>query len=69
MTLRPCTAIRPDGKTCGATPALTESERYGINIMRLECQCGNRGATLMYSKPEDRARMKQAAEDGWNLAG
>ncbi len=61
MTLRPC--------HCGSTPELTESEKYHIQIMRLECSCGNHGATLMYSKPEDRAKMRQAAEDGWNLAG
>jgi hypothetical protein len=68
MTIRPCTAIQPDGKVCGATPTLTESERYNIQIMRLECKCGNRGATLLYTKPEDRAKMAQAAWDGWNLA-
>jgi hypothetical protein len=53
---------------CGATPTLTESERYGIKLMRLECPCGNHGATLFYIKPEDRLRMAQAAWDGWNLA-
>lgn len=53
---------------CGATPTLAESERYKIHIMRLECQCGKRGATLMYSKPHDRAKMQQAAWDGWNLS-
>lgn len=61
MTLRPC--------HCGATPILVESEKYSIHIMRLECRCGHRGATLMYSKPSDRAKMQQAAWDGWNLAG
>lgn len=62
----------PDGLSrpcrCGLTPTLTESERYRIQIMRLECKCGNHGATLMYSRPEDRAKMQQAAWDGWNLA-
>lgn len=60
MILIPC--------RCGATPTLTEAERYNIQIMRLECSCGNRGATLLYSKLEDRAKMRQAAWDGWNLA-
>lgn len=61
MILRPC--------KCGATPTLTESERHGIQIMRLECKCGNRGGTLLFTKHEQREKMKQAAEDGWNLAG
>lgn len=60
MTLRPC--------KCGAIPTLTETERYGIQIMRLKCACGNCGAALLYSKPDDRAKMQQAAWDGWNLA-
>ena len=60
MILRPC--------KCGATPAIKEAERYKIRTMRLECPCGRRGAALMYTKPEDRARMLQAAADGWNLA-
>lgn len=53
---------------CGSTPTLTESERYGIQIMRLECRCGKPGAALLYTKPEDRAKMQQAAWDGWNLS-
>lgn len=54
---------------CGSTPKLTEREQYGIQIMRLECACGKHGATLMYTKPEDRLKMAQAARDGWNLSG
>lgn len=54
---------------CGCTPTLKESESSGIQIIRLECACGERSACLMYTKPEDRARMIQAAWDGWNLAG
>ncbi len=53
---------------CGSTPALTEREQSGIQIMRLVCPCGRSGASLMYTKPGDRARMAQAAWDGWNLA-
>jgi hypothetical protein len=41
---------------------------YGIQIMRIECNCGKRGATLMYTKPGDAERMHQAAADVWNLA-
>lgn len=54
--------------SCGSTPRLTESERYDIQVMRLECSCGRRGATLMYTKPAERAKMQQAAWDGWNLS-
>jgi hypothetical protein len=53
---------------CGSTPELTEREQYAIQIMRLECPCGKHGATLMYTKPEDRLKMAQAAWDGWNLS-
>lgn len=53
---------------CGATPALTERVQHGVNIMRLVCPCGRSGASLMYTKAEDRAKMAQAAWDGWNLA-
>lgn len=52
---------------CGCTPTLTEREQNGIQIMRLECACGRHGATLMYTRPEQRAQMAQAAWDGWNL--
>lgn len=54
---------------CGSAPVLAEREQRGIQIMRLECTCGRRGATLMYTKPDDREKMAQAAWDGWNLAG
>jgi hypothetical protein len=53
---------------CGSTPTLTEREQHDIQIMRLECACGRHGATLMYTMPEDRARMQQSAWDGWNLS-
>lgn len=53
---------------CGSTPELKQSIQYGIRILRLECECGHHGATLMYSKPEDAPKMAQAAIDGWNLA-
>ena len=53
---------------CGSTPTLVESSQPGIRIMRLECKCGQHGATLLYTKPQDRARMAQAAWDGWNLS-
>lgn len=53
---------------CGAVPELTEREQYGIQIMRLVCVCGNKSATLMYTKPSDRLRMVQAVWDGWRLS-
>lgn len=61
MTLRPC--------KCGATPTLTERIQQGINILRIECPCGEHGGSVFYTKPEDAERTRQAAEDGWNLAG
>jgi hypothetical protein len=60
-TIRPC--------KCGSTPAYAQSQRYGINILRLECACGQHGATLMFTKREQEAAMRQAGIDGWNLAG
>lgn len=59
MILRPC--------ACGRTPTIAESERYRIHILSIKCTCGKPAVTLMYSKPADRDRMKQAAVDGWNL--
>lgn len=53
---------------CGSTPGLKQSIQYGIRILRLECGCGQHGATLMYTKREDAPKMGQAAIDGWNLA-
>lgn len=61
MTIRPC--------KCGSTPSFAESEKYGIQILRLECACGRHGATLLYAAPATRDQMMQAAADGWNLAG
>lgn len=59
MIIRPC--------RCGATPAAAERLVGLVHIVQMKCTCGARGATLMYTKPEDRARMIQAAHDGWNL--
>lgn len=53
---------------CGSVPKLTHREQYGIQILRLACQCGNHGATVYYTKPEDRERTIQAVIDGWNLS-
>lgn len=61
MTLIPC--------KCGQRPTLTEREHSGIRIIRIECECGKRGACLMYTKVEDADKMRQAAADGWNLTG
>lgn len=60
MTPNPC--------RCRATPTITEREQAGVHILRVECACGRHGATLMFTRPADRARMVQAAWDGWNLA-
>jgi hypothetical protein len=54
---------------CGRTPAFQSRRDGSTRILQLKCACGNLGATLMYTKPEDEARMQQAAIDGWNLAG
>ena len=60
MTLTPC--------TCGKRPELTERTQQGINILRVECKCGNRGGSVFYVKPEDAARTRQVTADGWNLS-
>ena len=57
---RPC--------SCGQLPAITEKTVSDIHIIRLECACGKHGATLMFTKREQRDKMVQAAWDGWNLA-
>lgn len=60
MTLTPC--------TCGRRPELTSRAQHGINILRVECECGNHGASVFYVKPEDADRTRQATADGWNLS-
>lgn len=63
------TKVRIRRCSCGARPALARSSMFGITSLRIECKCGKRGDTLMYTKPADAGRMRQAAADGWNLAG
>jgi hypothetical protein len=53
---------------CGATPKFQKGQRAGIRTLQLTCACGNRGATLMYTRREDEQRMRQAGIDGWNLS-
>lgn len=66
MTLHPCAAIQPDGKTCGATPTLTERIEDGNHILIIKCKCGNHGGSVFYQKPEDAERTERATVDGWN---
>lgn len=54
--LRPC--------KCGSTPETVISNHGRINIFRLECKCGNRGAALFYTKPALEEWARQAAIDG-----
>jgi len=61
MILRAC--------KCGRRPKYTSKVVSGIYILRIVCACGASGATLMYTKREQRQIMKQAAADGWNLGG
>lgn len=61
MIRRPC--------SCGELPAIVEREKRGIYTLRVECKCGLFGGTLMFTKPEQREKMNQAAADGWNLGG
>ena len=60
MKLKPC--------SCGMAPKVGESEYSRVYMARIECSCGKRGDTAMYTKPADRDKMIQAAADGWNLA-
>lgn len=53
---------------CGAAPIFHATEHRVARQIQLRCSCGNRGATLFYTKPEDEILMQQAAIDGWNLA-
>lgn len=53
---------------CGAIPKIYRGENGPVFLLQLQCRCGDKGALLMFTKPEDEARMRQAAIDGWNLA-
>lgn len=59
MTIRPC--------KCGSTPEFDRSISGSVYIIQLRCKCGRHGATLMFTKPDDRLKMEQAAVDGWNM--
>lgn len=60
MIRRPC--------KCGSLPVIGERVHGRIHMLQVQCECGARGVCMMFTKPEDRAKMKQAAEDGWNIA-
>lgn len=55
--------------SCGHIPSIIRTAVNGINIVRVTCSCGKMGATLMFTKEDDRERMERAAADGWNMAG
>lgn len=61
MTLIPC--------KCGATPKFLTCHDGPDVSLQLACTCGRMGVVITYTKPEDRARVVQAAVDGWNLSG
>lgn len=64
------TAARPPPKpcACGAVPRLAAWRRGKVRCVQLRCGCGNRGATLMYLQPQDKARTRWVVVDGWNLS-
>lgn len=53
---------------CGSTPKILTCHDGPDTLLQLACKCGRKGAVLSYTKPEDAARVAQAAIDGWNLA-
>jgi hypothetical protein len=59
MKLNPC--------DCGDTPAITERTLDARKVVQVKCSCGARGASVLYTKPADEERTKQAAVDGWNF--
>jgi hypothetical protein len=59
-------AIRPC--KCGATPKFLTCHDGPDVLLQLACACGQKGAPLTCTRPEDRARVEQAAVDGWNMA-
>lgn len=54
---------------CGLTPTVTERSLEHMQIVQVKCACGRHGVACAYTKPEDRERTRQAAVDGWDLAG
>lgn len=58
--IRPC--------PCGNSPKFAKWPYANGHCLQLRCPCRKPcGAVLWYSKPEDEARMLQAAIDGWNI--
>lgn len=57
----------PGSCKCGETPAVTNTLHGRINVLRIECQCGKKGAALFYTNPRLEGWARQAAIDGWDL--
>jgi Zn/Cd-binding protein ZinT len=51
------------------SPHATGLARETTIMLVIAYKCGNRGVTLMFTKREQRAKMKLVAWDRWNLAG
>lgn len=52
---------------CGETPAVTNTLHGRISILRIECQCGVKGAAIFYLVPRLEGWARQTAIDGWDL--
>lgn len=59
MNLRTC--------DCGLAPVMHLAKRGNVYTTEIRCECGHKTAVLMHTRPEDHARMQQAAADVWNL--
>lgn len=62
------TVTTPKPCRCGGTPAFARDRWGNIRMLQLRCPCGNRGATLMFTRAAHAAGARQVAVDGWNLA-
>lgn len=59
--------MSPDPCPCGKLPSIIRDTVKGIHRRRVECACGRRGATLIFTDREKEALTEYIAVDGWNL--
>lgn len=61
MNIRRCPA------PCGMIPSVIRRTKKGIDSIQVQCACGKHGASILFTKHEQREWAEQAAIDGWNL--
>ena len=69
QTADPVSAPHPKARACrcGKVPLLSSGRHRLCYLLQIVCECGEKTAVLMYTKPLDRELMIQVAVDSWNI--